>query len=390
MSDLRKALHAAAPQPERLPDPQVIWRNGLKRRRSRLLLAVCSIMVGGTAAWSVAVSWHEGSLLDRETVRPADGHDSAPPFAPRGSVVLASFVRGANDGPVVGTEMSVVDLETGAIRSLDLPQFASGDAQFKLEPIGGTLVYRGSSGAEVGTYAIDQDLRSRPVLLGESWYFVPSVAPGRVWLMILDPNSSDTSRGLKSVREVALDGEVKLEGSAPPPGDNIVGAVNQGLLIQQDGIDVWNPRSGRTVARLEGVFPVDTYEGTIAWCDFRCPQLHVTTLATGRDVVIRPPEGMKFEETYDGTFAPDGRSLAVPLRAAGELRVGIVDMATETVRLVPNSRLTPYELLEWSESGDWLLYETGQGFLGAFHPQTGESESVSLDPSKTYFAMAPI
>lgn len=308
---------------------------------------------------------------------------------PTGSVVLASFEQ--TDGePVHETIMTIVDVETGESRPLDLPEFASGDAQFKLDRTGGKLVFRGSSGTEAGTYTIDQDLVGDPVLLGESWYHVPSATNGRVWLMILDPDSPDTVRGLKAVREVTIDGEVTVEDTGPPPGDNVVGAVTQGLLIQEDGLQVWDPRSDRIVSRLDGVFPVDTYGDVVAWCDSGCPQLHLTDVATGEDMVIESPEGLTFVETYSGAFSPDGRSLAVPVRDESGMRVGVVDIGTRSVHFVENSTLTSYQLMTWTTSGEWLVFDTGEGHLSAFQRDTEEAATITIDQSQTYFAIAAV
>jgi hypothetical protein len=308
---------------------------------------------------------------------------------PTGSIVLASFEETEGE-PVHETNMTVIDLESGNSRPLALPEFASGDAQFKLERTGEKLVFRGTSGTEAGAYAIDQDLRGEPLLLGESWYFVPSATDGRVWLTILDPDSPATVRGLKAVREVTVDGEVTFEGTGPPPGDNLVGAVSQGLLIQKDGLQVWDPRADRIVSRLDGVFPVDTYGDVVAWCDSRCPELHVTDVATGEDTVIDAPEGLRFEETYNGAFAPDGGMLAVPVRVGESMRVALVDIATSSVHLVPSSTLSHYQLMSWTPSGEWLVFDTGDGHLTAYQHDSGESTIIPIDNSQTYFAIAAV
>jgi WD40 repeat protein len=303
--------------------------------------------------------------------------------------VLASFEQ-IEGQPVEGTNMTVIDLATGESRPLHLPEFASGDAQFKLEPTGGKLIFRGSSGTEAGAYAIDQDLHGDAQLLGTSWYFAPSATDGRVWLMILDPDSPPTVGGLKAVREVTVDGRTTVEDTGPPPGDWVVGAVGDGLLIQEDGLLVWDPRSGRIVSRLDGVFPVDTRGDVVAWCESRCPELRLTDVATGEDIAIEPPEGLAFEETYNGAFSPDGRWLAAPVKHDGVSKVAIVDMESESARLVPDSSLTPYQLLTWSPAGDWLIFGTAEGTLSAYRPDTGESMTIPLDEAQTFFAMAAV
>ncbi|MPZ69983.1 MAG: hypothetical protein GEU71_10710 [Actinobacteria bacterium] len=288
------------------------------------------------------------------------------------------------------TPIVVVDLETGETRTLVVPEFGPGDAQFAIAPIGGRIVFRGPSGTEAGAYVIDRDLENDPVLLGKSWYFVPSATVGRVWLTTLDPDSPSTVRDLESVREVTVDGEVTVPETGPPPRASIVGAVRQGLIVQKDGLQVWDPRTDRIVTRIDGVFPVDTSGDVVAWCDKGCPEIHLTDVANGTDRVIEPPVGVTFSETYNGAFSPDDRFLAVPVRNEEGEQVAVIDVESLSARLVPNSGLSVYQLMTWSTSGDWLVFDTGEGHLSMFHPDTGRSATIPLDPTKTFFSLTAL
>jgi hypothetical protein len=76
---------------------------------------------------------------------------------------------------------------------------------------------------------------------------------------------------------------------------------------------------------------------------------------------------MRFSAAYAGRFSPGGRFLAAPL-AGG--RVGVADLWTRTVRVVPHLRLTPvYGELAWAASGRWLFATAAHGRLAAFDPR---------------------
>ena len=305
---------------------------------------------------------------------------------PSGSVVLASFED--PEGHTVGsTSITIVDLDDGSSRPASLPGFVSGDAQFKFFLASDYLVFRCDSGA----CAIDSGLAGETRTLGDAWCMAPSATEGLAWLASLDPDSPNTVRAMATVREVSQTGEVMAESQLPSARWHCpVGAVTQGVIFQENGsLVVWDTDAGEVASRLAGPFPAATHEDLVAWCDFQCDGgLHVSDVASDRDIVIDGGEDWRFEETYNGAFAPDGRSLAVPVRGAGESQVAIVDLDNRSVRLVPNSRLTPYQLMTWS--GDWLVFDTGEGYLTAFHRDTEEMTTITVDETQTFFAMVAI
>jgi hypothetical protein len=85
--------------------------------------------------------------------------------------------------------------------------------------------------------------------LGEAWFFIPSATPGRVWLALLDRISPATARALRGVREVTVDGETTLAHSARPPHWPLA-AVDDGLLVQGNTLELWQPTSGRILRKL--------------------------------------------------------------------------------------------------------------------------------------------
>ena len=69
------------------------------------------------------------------------------------------------------------------------------------------------------------------VLVRDSLFFVPSSAPDRVWVGIVE-GSQDDGR-LTAVREVAIDGRVTVPDTRPPDGAWPVAAVDGNLVFQE-------------------------------------------------------------------------------------------------------------------------------------------------------------
>src|SRR5690349_23164734 len=117
---------------------------------------------------------------------------AAAPEGPSGTLYLA--------GREPGT-LTRVDTASGAVTTRSgVRQMGGGDPPYMLQFTGGRLV----------TFALGRsssfaaDL-TQPRSLGESWFFVPSARPGRIWNILLTPGSNVTFRG---VREVTVDGRV--------------------------------------------------------------------------------------------------------------------------------------------------------------------------------------
>jgi hypothetical protein len=288
-----------------------------------------------------------------------------------------------------------IDLAGGESTTVSLPQLAPGDPPFHLVRTGGRLVFYGGS----HTYALDLDLQGPPLDLGESWYFVPSGREGRVWLIGLDLESPETVRDLKAVREVTVDGDVTVSESGRPPsrGPTIVAAVTDGLLFQEDDeLRLWDPRTGEVTMRLPGPFPADTHGNLVAWCRQGCPKLHVTDVATGKDLAVSPEDSFRFEETYDGAFSPDGALLALPVVTSPGThleghrhQVGIVDVRTGTARLVEGSDLADdYPAMAWSPSGEWLFFGAGAGTIMAYRMGSEKASVLPVRAPASFIDMA--
>ncbi|MEA2398932.1 MAG: hypothetical protein QOK25_2488 [Thermoleophilaceae bacterium] len=293
-----------------------------------------------------------------------NGTSHGPAARPSGTLYLAGVRPGS---------LAVVHVAQGRVERRQVHELKAGDPQFMIAATGGRLAVYGHD----RTYALDAGAHEPGKSLGESWYFVPSATPGRVWLAVLDPRRPGTTV-IGSVREVTVDGRVTVSHSARPPKWPISGAVDRGLLIQADALQVWDPATGRVVRRLPGVFPVASRGSLVASCADRCPTLHLTDTRTGSHAAIRP-KGFRFSESYDGGFSRDGGLLALPARTtSGSPRVAVVDVATHAARLVPGPALAAdYPLMTWSSSG-WLFFNAGGGRLAAYRPGAARARLLPM------------
>jgi hypothetical protein len=91
-----------------------------------------------------------------------------------------------------------------------------------------------------------------------------------------------------------------------------------------------------------------------------------------------------FNETYDGSFSPDGSLLAVPVTVTGRepaVRGGsdgiaLVDVRAGSVDLIEESRSGVYTALAWSPAGDWLFFVDGERRIMAYRP--GAARAIVL------------
>jgi hypothetical protein len=260
---------------------------------------------------------------------------AAPAPTPRGTVYLA--------GREPGT-ITVLDAAAGTATTHVVPQLTGGDPPYFLAFTGGRLVTFGLG--EATSFAPDL---SDPRSLGDSWFFVPSATPGRIWNILKAPGTNVRFRG---VREVAVDGTTTAERLTRVRGWPL-GAVDRGLLVQtHDHLAIWDPVRD-SLERVPGTFPLGIRHDLVAACPQFCKAIHFTD---GR--VIRGP----FDDAYGGAFSPDGKLLAV----AGE-RGRIVVIDGNRWHYVPHARTGDYPALAWSTSG-WLFYGAGEHRVGAWRP----------------------
>jgi hypothetical protein len=271
-------------------------------------------------------------------------------------------------------ELWVVDVADSSVRHRRFPQLSPGDPPYRIVRRGDKLVLWSYQ-----TLTLDPSSNAAgpSTLVPDSWIFIPSAAPDRIWVGILDPKSPETERGLAAVREVTVDGRVTVGDVRPPEGRWPVAATSSALAFQSHGsgpgggdqLELWNPRTGKVVRRLPGEFPVASHGDLLAWCRQPCARLYLTDVATGEDVEVRPPAGATGFAPYQGVFSPDGRLIAVPVRSDSppttqdpKWRLALVDVEEGTATLVQGPMLQGYVFVDWSPAGTTVFITGGDRF----------------------------
>lgn len=292
-------------------------------------------------------------------------------LALRSGPQLAGPPPAATSGPVAGpgvprlalagdNELWVVDVAAGTVRHRTLPQLAPGDPPYRIVRRGDKLVLWSYQTLTLDPSSAD----AQPsVLVRDSWIFIPSAAPNRIWVGILDPTSPETERRLKAVREVRVDGRVTVADVRPPQGRWPVAATRSALALQSQGgeqLELWNPRTGKVLRRLPGDFPVASHGDVLAWCRQSCARLQVTNVATGKEIQVRPPAGATGFAPEQGVFSPDGKLLAVPVRAGSMWQLALVDVGAATATRVKGAAVQQdYVFVDWSASGTSVFLAGG-------------------------------
>jgi hypothetical protein len=257
-------------------------------------------------------------------------------------------------------QLTVVDVDAGGVEVRPLVELAPGDPPHRIVRRGNKLVFWGRD-----TYVLDLDQRSSPRKLGNSWFFIPSAKPDRVWLAQLDPASPETVRALAGVREVSMDGRVTFPHVRPPGGRWPVVAVGDHLVFEdrRGGLELWNPATGEFTLRLPGASRGPSHSNLLAWCERDGRTLHITHVGSGRDQTVTSPPGFVAFDCWSGAFSPDGTSLAVPVRAGGyaaDRSLALVDLTSGAADAVEGSTVHPdYVFVAWSSEGDRIFLSGG-------------------------------
>jgi hypothetical protein len=260
-------------------------------------------------------------------------------------------------------ELWVVEVNTGSVRHLEMPELSPGDAPHRISRRDGRLVAWGYQ-----TLVLDPDFESPPsVLAADSLIFIPSALEDRVWIGIPGPEDAETAC-LQAVREMSVDGEVTVPDTSPPGCRWPVAAVEEGLVFQMpdDTLEIWDPRSGAVVRRLPGVFPLAWQGHRLAWCDAQCVEAHITDLSSGADRVIPLPQGIFHFQGYEGVFSPDGSLLALVGLTAGDFtradgQLVLVDVETGDTHAIHGTVVKPpYNFVDWAASGESVFITGGE------------------------------
>lgn len=303
-----------------------------------------------------------GSALASGACGSASGSNPSTP-APQRDVAGPSGTLYVSSTQFEPRTVTIIDAATGRLEVHRVRELSPGDPPYAIAIVAGRLVVYG----RLAIYSFDARVREPGRRIGASWFFLPSATRGRIWLASLNPRDPNQAHGLGSVREVTVDGKVTLAHGARPPYTPVA-AVEQGLLIQGQTLEVWQPASGMIVRQLPGLFPVATRDSLVASCTAQCPVLHITDAGNGSDLRISPGPGFRFVASYNGAFSPDGQLIAVPAVADGHSRVAVVDIARRCAKLLAGADLaSDYTLLAWASTG-WLFFNAGHGRLAAYRP----------------------
>ncbi len=378
LGSLVRELVDASPPPPALPPPP-------SRRSARWLrpaaLAMALVVVGAGVALLVVSRGHQATV----SIGTARGADSY--------LVL-------DNGPSTAT---LVDVATGASRTVTFPGKGGGDAPYQLFVTGGRFVYP----AVQGVSAVPTSFNEPPRVLGQARYDIPSSTPGRIWLII--PNDNGVGVPVRA-QEVSVDGHYRgpvyqLPGTSP----GAIAAVNGGLVVvDQNQSFVWYPATNHTGPSVpgSGSFLVDARGALLAWgldCSpfDVCASVQVFDLANARSRIYPAPPGTAGWIATGGggsrdALSPNGGSLAlraaltpgIPNRTFAS-RLYLLERTTGAATLVPHSQAQAYSPAAWSPDGKQVFFENDAGTIGIYHPADNRSRTLPTPWRGTAFLTIP-
>jgi hypothetical protein len=269
-------------------------------------------------------------------------------------------------------ELWTVDVERERVEHREMPQLSPGDPPYRIVRRGERLVLWGYT-----TYALDSEFEGRPrPIARDSWIFIPSAAPDRVWVGFLDPASPETERALRALREVSAEGEVTVADVRPPGGAWPELALASGLLFSVDrregghSLEIWDPETERVVQRLSEAeigSPATAYGDFLVSCIEPCDELLLTDVGEEQEPRSLPaPSGLLFDY-WEAEFAPDGEVIAVPAHergdGEGDRQLALVDVASGRATVVDSSTVPAgYNFVAWSASGQHVFLAGEKAF----------------------------
>ncbi len=265
-------------------------------------------------------------------------------------------------------EMWAVDVEAQHAEHIHRPELVPGDPPHKLAVIGDQLAMWSY---DVNTVPLSDPSAQAETLVRDGWIFIPAADPDHIWVGFLDPESPASERGLGELREIDSSGEVVTRSVESPHGAWPYAEVGGGLLFQGHRPTLWDPDSGQTLRTWEwdeigDMGPVS--DELLASSSYKSGELILTDVTTGEQRRLAPPDGLALL-AYEGAFSPDGATLAVPIKAAGDpgadRELTLVDVDTGEIELVPGSRVpTGYVFTAWSRDGEEVFLTGGDSDNG--------------------------
>jgi hypothetical protein len=285
--------------------------------------------------------------------------------------------------------LTIVDVDAGYVEEMALSELAPGDPAHRIVRRGDRLVFWGRD-----TFVVDADVGTPPRRLGDSWFFVPSAHPERVWLARLDPGSPDTVRALAGLTETAVDGRVTVAHVRPPAGRWPVAAVGDALVFERrrGGLELWEPSSGAFTQRLPGAVLGPSQGDFLGWCEGEDGPLHVTNVRAGSDRLVAVPAGFVAFDCPRGAFSPTGDFLAIAMRSSRLLdsprTLVLVDLDTGERDVVEGSTVGPdYVFVAWSRGGERVFVSGARGDrreLVEYRPGAARATPLQLDVAPFY------
>ncbi len=345
-------------------------------------LSACSQRAEGTSIRAPAVRM----FMDRSRVRHriwaaaaamllllplgcTGGSGSSSDGSPGSTLFLAS------DG-----QLTVVNVDEGKTRVLPLPELAPGDPSYRLLRRDDRLVFWGGNQSFAGdAYLLDTDLDSSPKKLGDSWFFIPSEKPDRIWLALRD-RSEPGAR----LREVSVDGEVTHPDIMLPDGRYPAAAVGESLVFEdgRGALELWHVDTRRFTRRFEAAHLGPTQGSLLTWCERGGHHVHVADVETGKAQVLRPPQGAVAYDCSAGDYAPRAGVLAIAVVADGEpakRALALIDIDKSAAVLVANSSVAAdYLFVTWSSNGERVFFSGGAERRILLEYRMNEPQAVRL------------
>lgn len=289
-------------------------------------------------------------------------------------------------------ELWVVDVNTEQVKHLPMPALGAGDPPHRIAAIGDLLALWGD---DVATVPMADPSAAPKTIAKDDWIFVPALEDDRIWVGFLDPKSSAAERRLSELREIDADGNVLRRDIEPPGGAWPYAEMTSGLLFpggKQDGVSLWDPEKRRFVRsiRWETIGDIGPVSGDLLASGSNEGNLTLTDFASGEQRRIRAPAGFDFV-AYEATFSPDGRTLAVPVKAVGAggrsdprsgRKLGLLDLDSGETAIVAGSAVPAgYVFSAWAAEGNQVFLTGGERFKGRtiVSYRLGEPRARTLD-----------
>ena len=277
------------------------------------------------------------------------------------------FVSGAN-------RLNVVDVATGEAQSREMKSLAACGPELVVDE--GRVVFAGMTRRQTTVMSLPLSLEGRPLRLGNAHAFVPSAAPGRVWLA----GTTCTVAHMTGARELTVDGTETVASTRRLPRGWLAAAVPSGLvLVQGRRPRVWSPQTGRLGARLPLDGVEDAHGNLLAGCALhaRCHRFAVVDSRSGNRRALRPPRG--YTPSGSPQFSPDGSLVAFPVVRGRRWALALGSGGGGQATLVPGSRTgRVFPSSDWSRSSGRLLFRAPGGLVKAYVPGSSRATQTEV------------